>query len=214
MNHRITKKALKALVDHAGDASRVNLACIFASTDGSVLVATDGIALLLRHDTDAGEGGTLPAEAERKGRTIDLDACKRAIKLCSARGRIEINAADAAVHVYERDHETAPAVTIDASRPGHEPGSWDAERDGFPPYRQVIPPRDRGVSAPESLALPPAIMARMFGALMPKHTRDTPVRLSFGADRLDPVRVDVKAGSVGIVDGCAWVGVLMPIYSP
>ena len=209
MNHRITKKALKALVDHAGDSIRAPISCIFASLDGSTLVATDGLALLLRHDPGAGEGGMRPADAEREGRTLDLDACKRAIKLCSARGRMEINAADAVITVFE-PHD-ASSVEIDASRHGHDPGSWNADLDGFPPYQQVIPSRDRGVSAPESLLLPPAIMARMLGALMPKHTPHTPVCLSFGADRLDPVRVDVAADSAGIVDGCAWIGVLMPI---
>lgn len=209
MNHRITKKALKALVDHACNASRPSISCIFASTDGSVLVAMDGIALLLRHDPEAGDGGMLPAEAERKGRTLDLDACKRVIKLCSARGRIEINAADAVITVWEP--YDAANVKIDARRYGDTPADARGPLDGYPPYRQVIPPRDRGVSAPESLALPPAILARMFGALMPKHTKNTPVRLSFGTDRLDPVRVDVAAGSAGIVDECAWIGVLMPI---
>ena len=211
MTHRITKKALKALVDHAGDTSRVSLNCIFASTDGSVLVATDGTALLMRHDPAAGEGGTLAPETPRPGRTLDLDACKRAIKLCPAKGRMEIAAADATIYVYERDYQTEPTVTIDASRPGHEPGSWNAERDGFPPYTQVIPAADRGAQPPASLLLPPAIVARMLGALMPRHAKNQAIRLRLGTDPLDPVRVDASPNTPGMVDDCAWIGVIIPI---
>lgn len=210
MNHRITKKALKALVDHAGDESRESIHCIFASTDGSVLVATDGTALLLRHDPQAGEGGMLPAETLRKGRTLSLNACKRAIKLCSAKGRMEINAADAVITVWE-PHD-ASSVQIDASRAGREP-SWarNSQQDGFPPYPQVIPNIGLRSDGPPSMNMPPALMARMFSALMPRHVKGSAVRLGFRADR-DPVRVDVEPDTPGIVDDCAWIGVLMPIF--
>ena len=208
MNHRITKKALKALVDHAGDELRENLACIFASTDGSVLAATDGTALLLRHDPMAGEGGMVAPETSRPGRTLNLDACKRAIKLCAAKGRMEIDAASATITVYE-PHDVS-SVVLDASRPGHEPGSWDAERDGFPPYTQVIPGVGLRSDGPPSLYMSPALMVRMFSALMPRHTKNSAVRLGFGLDSRDPVRVDVEAGTPGMVDDCAWIGVLMP----
>lgn len=198
MNHRITKGALKALIQHASeDAYRVDLACIRASLDGSTLVATDGYTLLLRHDPMAGEGGMRPAEDERRHVGISLDACTRAVKVCPARGVIEITATTdgATITILEGDGQVT--ASLDASYPCQEV-----------PYWHVIPSRDRD-AASGSIGISPPLMARMCAALSGSRSIPFPVAMAISGP-LDPVRLDVAANTKNAIDDCAWIGIIMP----
>lgn len=195
MNHTLSKKALQALVAHASTyPGRTTIHGVYASLDGSVLVATDGHSLLLRHDPDAGVGGLDSPTTYREGRLLDLRACERAIKLCSARGQIEIDAGTRRITVRDGDQETE----IDASPPGDDVG--------YPRYDHVIPEGDR--AGTDGILVNPRLLARMLSSLAPGRAGAPRIRLGFG-DLLDPIRVD--ANGPDLVDDARWIGVIMPM---
>lgn len=197
--HRVNKFALKALLDHAGPVDRPNLHRVFASADGSTMVATNGHALLLRHDPMAGVGGMGPAEIRREGISVAADACQAAIKAARARDTIEIGSGTGAITVRS-------GATVVARIDGTDDSGYM-----FPPYWQVIPPSGREASG-GPVGICGHLLATMAGALTRGgRPRDgSLLRWSFGGP-LEPARVDVEPGADGIVDDARWIGIIMPI---